>query len=567
MGANHLSHQAGENAGIRTHVIPTKAPPAANAGESAATNWRTDAALLLLLALPFVELIAVTVLFDTAALRSRGGWLTALVEQSASKAPRFLMAAGASFVLLSLANASARWREFRVLAADRSRRMLRLVLHAGCFGAFVALSWAMFRGGASVKWALFPWMLLASATLVSYGLAVMSGSGWFALAKRNTRTLLIAAAMGLSLVIVAGQSEKRIGGMSDLTFGFVKAALSALYDNPHVDLPNRTIGSQQFQVKIDPACSGIEGISLILVLLTAFLITFRRRLRFPAALVILPIGVAAIWLLNIVRVVALVAIGTHWSEEVARQGFHSQAGWLFFCAVSLALSFGALHSPLLSRTEEKSPVEALGPTGAYLLPLMALIASQMVSGALIVDFDWPYPLRVVIVAVVLLLLWQHYPSPSFSWTAAAIGLAAFVVWMLLEPAAPAGHTKATVALVDLDRSRRWAWIFFRVIGSCVTVPLAEELALRGYLARRMVSPRFEQVTGKELGWVPLIFSSIAFGALHGRWLAGFAVGMMYGLALRRRGCVWDAIVAHAVTNACVAAAVLLTDRWSLWGGV
>ncbi len=52
-------------------------------------------------------------------------------------------------------------------------------------------------------------------------------------------------------------------------------------------------------------------------------------------------------------------------------------------------------------------------------------------------------------------------------------------------------------------------------------------------------------------------SSVLFGALHGRWLAGTIAGMFYAWALYRRGRVEDAILAHALTNALIAAAVLM----------
>jgi uncharacterized membrane protein (UPF0136 family) len=50
----------------------------------------------------------------------------------------------------------------------------------------------------------------------------------------------------------------------------------------------------------------------------------------------------------------------------------------------------------------------------------------------------------------------------------------------------------------------------------------------------------------------------------GRWLAGTVAGMFYAWALYRRGRVGDAIIAHATTNALIAADVLILGNWSLW---
>jgi membrane protease YdiL (CAAX protease family) len=53
--------------------------------------------------------------------------------------------------------------------------------------------------------------------------------------------------------------------------------------------------------------------------------------------------------------------------------------------------------------------------------------------------------------------------------------------------------------------------------------------------------------------------------LHpGRWLAGTLAGMLYAIALYRRGQLVDAVLAHGTTNALLAVYVLTTGSWSLW---
>ncbi len=62
-----------------------------------------------------------------------------------------------------------------------------------------------------------------------------------------------------------------------------------------------------------------------------------------------------------------------------------------------------------------------------------------------------------------------------------------------------------------------------------------------------------------------MISSVLFGLLHGRWFAGILAGLAYALVVRRRGNFGDAVLAHAITNAQIAATVLLTGAWQLWG--
>jgi CAAX prenyl protease-like protein len=116
----------------------------------------------------------------------------------------------------------------------------------------------------------------------------------------------------------------------------------------------------------------------------------------------------------------------------------------------------------------------------------------------------------------------------------------------------------------MSQGQAWAWIALRVIGSVAIVPVVEELAFRGFLTRRLSSIDFQSIPLDRLYWPTLLISSAAFGLLHGRWLAGMLVGVLYGLALCRRGKLGDAIIAHAVTNGLIAATVLATGDWTMW---
>jgi len=112
---------------------------------------------------------------------------------------------------------------------------------------------------------------------------------------------------------------------------------------------------------------------------------------------------------------------------------------------------------------------------------------------------------------------------------------------------------------------RIAWLLLRIAGAIVTVPIAEELAFRGYVLRRLKSADFESVDLRSFSLIPLVLSSLMFGVLHGqRWIAGTIAGMLYAMVMRRRGSLGDAIVAHATTNALIAALVLSGGSWSLW---
>jgi len=89
-------------------------------------------------------------------------------------------------------------------------------------------------------------------------------------------------------------------------------------------------------------------------------------------------------------------------------------------------------------------------------------------------------------------------------------------------------------------------------------PIAEELAYRGYLLRRIVAPDFESVRFQAVGVTALLLSALAFGLGHGSlWLAEIVAGVVYGAVVIRSGRMGEAIAAHATTNSLFAAYVLI----------
>jgi hypothetical protein len=71
--------------------------------------------------------------------------------------------------------------------------------------------------------------------------------------------------------------------LAGATFWLARVCLGLLYSDVVVRVPERVLGTPQFQVAIDPACSGYEGIGLVTLLLLFYLWLFRAHLRFPRA--------------------------------------------------------------------------------------------------------------------------------------------------------------------------------------------------------------------------------------------------------------------------------------------
>jgi exosortase E/protease (VPEID-CTERM system) len=335
-----------------------------------------------------------------------------------------------------------------------------------------------------------------------------------------------------------------------------------------------TVGTEEFYVLVSSVCSGYEGIGLIVVFLSAYLVVFRDRFRFPHALLLLPVGILVVWLLNVVRIVALILVGHAGYANIAAGGFHSKAGWLFFCATALGAVWVSQQVRWFARDPNAPRGKAINPSAPFLLPLLAVVATALVSGLFVEELDYFYSLRVVVGLLVLAWYYQDYAAglrqhlrgrSALSWHAVGVGVAAYVLWMgisaLTAPYAPEAPPEA---LSELATPLVAVWIIGRMLGAVLVVPIVEELAFRGFLLRRLVASDFTKVPHDQWHWPAVLISSLAFAVVHQQWIGGFAAGVLYAYAQKRRGLLSDAIVAHAVTNALIAMQVLLAGHWSLW---
>jgi exosortase E/protease (VPEID-CTERM system) len=371
---------------------------------------------------------------------------------------------------------------------------------------------------------------------------------------------------------VAGDASRWLWQpVARVTFRLVEGLLRMFASGVNADPAATSIGTATFHVEIAKECSGFEGAGLMLAFGIVWLCLFRKECRFPQALLLLPAGVAVIYLLNAVRIAALILIGNAGAPEIALGGFHSQAGWIAFNVVALGFSVAARRAPYF--TSNPRPAGASGestenPTAAYLMPFLAILGAGMISGALSGSFEWLYPLRFLAAAGALWAFRRNYSKLDWrvGWLGPAIGAGVFVLWIALDRLTGTNAANAMPqALGGSSAGARLTWIAFRILAATVTVPIAEELAFRGFLLRRMISQDFESVPLTRLSWFAVLASSALFGALHGSlWFAGILAGLGYSFAAIRRGRIGEAIVAHATTNALLAAYVLAFGQSHLW---
>src|SRR5262249_21207998 len=118
---------------------------------------------------------------------------------------------------------------------------------------------------------------------------------------------------------------------------------------------------------------------------------------------------------------------------------------------------------------------------AYLAPLLAALATALVTsiwsdGAL----DVWYGARIAAALGALFLVRRDLPRLPFSapWVPLLLAAGVCAIWI------PWGGGNGSALAADLSLLSpldRWAWVAVRLLGSCLVIPLAEELAFRGFL--------------------------------------------------------------------------------------
>jgi exosortase E/protease (VPEID-CTERM system) len=283
-------------------------------------------------------------------------------------------------------------------------------------------------------------------------------------------------------------------------------------------------------------------------------------------LTLIPVGLILVFVLNVIRIAAFVLIGDAGHPEVAIYGFHSQAGWIGF---NLAAGLVVVFSRRIRWWQSRAvTIQSQGdnPTAAYLMPLLAVIAAGILAHALSSGFENWYGLRFIAGSVMLFLYRGRLLQLSwhFTWRALVTGVVGFGIWLIAAQWLLAPAT-APQALTLFTPTQYAAWLVVRVATAVLLVPVVEELAFRLYLLRRLMKPDFEAVPYASVHWGAIAGSSVVFGVAHGQmWLPGVVVGMLYGVLLCKTGRAGEAVAAHAVTNALLAAVVLFSGQWQLW---
>ena len=523
-------------------------------------RWRRAGLGLLFL----VEVLYLTVSFEPSARFADSSLVAGFVGNSATLL-RILIAVAATLLIMM----SPRMAELRDRFAPDPRRYPGewVAIHVILFiGLYQYTGW-MFEGGfdGPVELATIVWLALCAGVAATGCLAFAPARTWRELFSSEKPAILASLLAGIAVWAFGLAARLWWQPLASATLHLVYLTLRPFYPEIEYDAVQGMIGTEKFVVDIAPQCSGYEGLALVTVFVTVYLWLFRKRTTFPQALWLYPAGLAAMWVANVLRIATLIVIGTEVSPTIAAGGFHSQAGWIAFTVIALGLIAVSHQLGLVVRAPvTDQPRNTLA--AALLVPLMAMLATSMVTSAFSHGTDLLYPLGVVVTVAALYAYRASYREMPFGFSPVpiVIGAVVFVTWLWLVPEVPVEPGALEPGPPSLPSFTLAAWIVFRTVGSVITVPIAEELAFRGYLLRKLVARDFENVPATRFTFFSFVASSMLFGLLHHSWIAGAVAGALFAIATYYRGRVWDAIVAHMTANALIAIAVLGFGHWDLW---
>lgn len=216
------------------------------------------------------------------------------------------------------------------------------------------------------------------------------------------------------------------------------------------------------------------------------------------------------------------------------------------------------------------------PSLPYTLPFAAFVLFLAVHPYNPLPESLEYPLRTLALLAILWVCSRDVISLNVPHAAGSIllGVAVFAVWVGPDLFIPGyrGHWifqnpvtgSLGSSLSDAARGDRWI-LSLRGLRAILLVPVIEERFWRAWLMRWFISMDFRKVALGAFTAVSFWATALLFASEHGPyWEVGLLAGIAYNWWMLRTKSLGDCILAHAVTNACLGAFVVVTGKWEYW---
>ena len=214
---------------------------------------------------------------------------------------------------------------------------------------------------------------------------------------------------------------------------------------------------------------------------------------------------------------------------------------------------------------------------AYILPMAAFLAFTWAGGNWKSIYPPSYVAKTIVTAVLLVICWRYYTKISWRywWLGLIVGVIGIFQWVTMqvwlqkhvEFFKPSGDVFNPFAEGTFSSPpMAWAFVAVRIVGAVLVVPVMEELFWRDFLWRQIIAPNdFKLARVGEFDWTAFLVVPIVFAMVHGNWwLTSIVWALMIGGLLVYTKSLGACIIAHATTNALLAAYVLKYKDWVFW---
>lgn len=454
----------------------------------------------------------------------------------------------------------------------------RLIPNVFIYAVFVYLTLQVFTEGtpSSLPTQLC-WLLTAVLTLLSWCYFTFELNSLNTFIKRHLQLIILSVLIAGLVILINIYAYRLWEPLSTITLFSAYWILSLFFDSTYMDASQYYLGLRDFLVEISAVCSGLEGLVISLITTSIYLFFLRKELRFPSAIVLLPLAAIISIVFNIVRITLLVLIGALYSPDIAVGGFHSVAGWIaaLFVAAIIVFIFSNLsffnkeseRDTLVSDAinSDENPDLAWAMLVPFIVFLFFTLASQIfleqADGSF--QFNYLYPIKAVVGAIALAYFWKTYlfKMPEKWGEPIVAGLVIAILWVLLVPADEIYNQRFDEGLSAMSTVLMLAWFFFRFLGAWIVVPFIEEMIFRGYLLSRLSKQPLSTNNTLSFSWLAFIVSSTLFALIHFSIIAGLVAGALFAVIRYRSKSLSEPILAHAAANMFVSGWAISTGQW------
>lgn len=220
------------------------------------------------------------------------------------------------------------------------------------------------------------------------------------------------------------------------------------------------------------------------------------------------------------------------------------------------------------------------PSLPFVLPFAVFLVAGTLESA--IPFPLAYALRIGVTTAVLLAFLPVYLAwrPQVSFRSVLVGVIGVVLWVML---ARMGVERAVLGRLGVPES--WvarggydplsafadrpvilvSFLALRFFGLVCVVPVMEEFFLRGFFVRWVIDLDWWQVSVGSI--TPAALGAVVGYAVLSHPAEALAAAVWFSLVtwlVWKSRNVWDAVVAHAVTNLLLGLYILAFREWTLW---